>query len=285
MASAQRPSSLYAKLSAVKETLDFVVRHGYLILFLSVLVEQMGVPLPSIPMLLAIGALAGNGQFSYPAALAFAVLACLIADCFWYWLGVYKGSSILRLLCKISLEPDSCVRRTENMFVRYGAPGMLFAKFVPGLSTAAAPLAGMFRMKIWKFLLADGVGALIWAGCYSALGFIFRNQLERLAQIAGRAGSSLFVFLTIALGGYFAWKYIERRRFYGELRVARIAPEELHAMLASGEPVTLVDLRNALEWEEDNASKIPGALHMAYEDLEARMPEIPLDRDVILYCT
>lgn len=269
----------------MKETLDFVVRHGYLILFLSVLTEQMGVPLPSIPMLLAIGALAGNGQFSYPASLLIAVLAALIADFSWYWLGVYKGSSILQLLCKISLEPDSCVRRTENMFVRYGAPGLLFAKFVPGLSTAAAPLAGMFRMKIWKFLLADGLGALIWAGSYSALGFIFRNQLEELAEIAARAGSSVFAFIAIALGGYFAWKYVERRRLYSELRLARILPEELQSMLASGESVTLVDLRNALEWEEEGASKIPGALHLAYEDIEARMPEIPLDRDVILYCT
>src|ERR1700737_1834696 len=112
----------------MKETLEFVLKHGYLILFLSVLIEQMGLPLPSIPILLAIGALSASGAFVYPVALLFAVTACLIADSVWYWMGVYRGSAILKVLCKISLEPDSCVRRTENMFVRYGAPGLLFSK-------------------------------------------------------------------------------------------------------------------------------------------------------------
>ena len=269
----------------MKETLDFVIRHGYLLLFFSVLVEQMGVPLPSIPMLLAMGALAGMGQFSYPISLLLAVIACVIADLCWYWLGIHKGSKILNLLCKISLEPDSCVKRTENMFVRYGAPGLLFAKFVPGLSTAAAPLAGMFRMKIWKFGLADGAGALIWAGTYSALGFIFRNQLDDLAQGAERAGGWLITAAATLLGSFLAWKYIQRRRFFSSLRISRIEPAELNAMLDRGESVTVVDLRNALEWGEAGAAKIPGAVHMAYEDIDASMPEIPLDRDVVLYCS
>jgi membrane protein DedA with SNARE-associated domain len=269
----------------VKETLEFVIRHGYAILFVSVLAEQVGIPIPSLPMLLAMGALAADHQLSYPLALSVAVAACLFADSLWYWLGVHRGSSVLKLLCKISLEPDSCVRRTENMFVRYGARGLLFAKFVPGLSTAAPPLAGMFRMKIWKFLLADAIGSLIWAGAYSALGFVFRNQLEDLAQGAVQAGSWFFTFLAIALGGFLSWKYVQRRRFVRALRISRIAPEELNAMLVAGNPVTIVDLRNALEWEESGAFKVPGALHMSYESIEQSMPRIPLDRDVILYCT
>ena len=269
----------------MKETLEFVIRHGYAILFVSVLAEQVGIPIPSLPMLLAIGALAANHQLSYPIALSVAVAACLLADSMWYWLGIYRGSSVLKLLCKISLEPDSCVRRTENMFVRYGARGLLFAKFVPGLSTAAPPLAGMFRMKIWKFLLADAAGSLIWAGAYSALGFVFRNQLEDLAQVAVRAGSWFFSFIALALGGFLAWKYIERRRFFRELRISRIAPEGLNALLAAGGPVTIVDLRNALEWEEAGSLKVPGAVHMSYESIEESMPRIPLDQDVILYCT
>jgi membrane protein DedA with SNARE-associated domain len=269
----------------MKETLAFVVRHGYLILFLSVLVEQMGLPLPSLPILLAIGALAASGQFSYPAALLFAVLACLIADNVWYWLGVFRGAAILKLLCKISLEPDSCVRRTENMFVRYGAPGLLFSKFVPGLSTAAAPLAGMFRMKIWKFVLSDGLGAFIWASVYSGLGYIFHDQLEDLAQQAARMGSWLGGLIGLAVVSYIAWKYIERHRFYRELRIARIAPEELRGMLDDGEAITVLDLRNALDWTGADAFKLPGAVHMSFEEIEQRMDEIPLDRDVILYCT
>ncbi|MCU1262397.1 MAG: hypothetical protein JWO80_5282 [Bryobacterales bacterium] len=269
----------------MKETLEFVLRHGYLILFLSVLVEQMGLPLPSIPILLAIGALSASGAFVYPVALLFAVTASLIADSIWYWMGVYRGSAILKLLCKISLEPDSCVRRTENMFVRYGAPGLLFSKFLPGLSTAAAPLAGMFRMNILKFTLADGLGALIWATAYSGLGYVFHDQLEDLAEHAAKTGSRLAGLIIVGVASYLAWKYIERRRFYRELRIARITPEELRLMLDRGETVTVIDLRNALEWSEDGALKLPGAMNITFEELENRMHEIPTDRDVILYCT
>jgi len=266
----------------VKETLEFVVRHGYSILFFSVMAEQCGVPIPSLPMLLAIGALAGSGQLSFFLALLVSVSACLVADCMWYWLGVYKGSSILRLLCKISLEPDSCVQRTENVFVRYGARALLFAKFVPGLSTAAAPLAGMFRMKIWKFALADSIGAFIWAGTYSTLGFLFRNQLEDLLHGAVRAGSWFLAFLALALGGFLIYKYIERRRFFRQLRILRIQPEELKAMLSAGDRITVVDLRNALEWEEAGATKIPGAVRISYETIEAEMIGVPPDHDVVL---
>ncbi len=195
------------------------------------------------------------GQFSFTGALLCAVGACLIADLLWYWLGVYKGSKILNLLCKISLEPDSCVRRTENMFVRYGARGLLFAKFVPGLSTAAAPLAGMFRMKIWKFALADSAGSLIWAGSYSALGFVFRNQLDDLAQGAARAGGWLISLAAALLGSFLLGKYIQRRRFFRSLHVARIGPEELNQMLDRGDSVTVVDLRNALGVERGRRVK------------------------------
>ncbi len=269
----------------MKETLDFVLRHGYAVLFLSVLVEQLGLPIPSLPILLAIGALSAAGQFTYPVAVLVAVLACLIADNVWYSLGVRRGAAILNLLCKISLEPDSCVKRTESMFVRHGARGLLFSKFLPGLSTAAAPLAGMFRMNRWKFALADGAGALLWATAYSGIGFVFHNQLEVLALQAGRMGSWLLFTLGLLLGSYVLWKYVERRRFFHELKVAKIAPEELRRLLESGESLTVVDLRTSLEWTENGAYKLPGALHMEFEDIERRMREIPLDRDVVLYCS
>lgn len=269
----------------MKHTLEFLLRHGYAVLFASVLIEQLGLPLPSIPILLAVGALAGHGDLGFVPALLTALLACLIADNTWYWLGVYRGASILNLLCKISLEPDSCVRKTENMFLKYGARGLLFSKFVPGLSTAACPLAGMFRMEIWKFCLFDGAGSLIWAGAYSGLGYLFRDQLEDLAQKALGMGSWLLTLIVCGVGGWILWKYIERRRFYSELRVARISPEELLELLKSNAPPTVVDVRNALEWTVAGASKLPGALHMSFEELDQRLNEIPLDRDVILYCT
>ena len=269
----------------MKETLDFVLKHGYLVLFVSVLVEQLGLPLPSIPILLAIGALSASGDFFYPAAIATAVAACLIADNIWYQMGVRRGAAILRLLCKISLEPDSCVKRTEGVFQKHGAGALLFSKFLPGLSTAAAPLAGMFRMKIWKFVLADGMGAVLWATAYSGIGFVFHDQLESLAMRFAQMGSRLAIGAVVLLASYLFWKYEQRRRFFRELRVSKIGPEELRQLLDSGARLTVVDLRTSLEWTEDGAYKLPGAMHMEFEDIEKRMPEIPLDRDVILYCS
>ncbi len=206
----------------MKHTLDFLLQHGYAVLFVSVLIEQLGLPVPSIPILLAVGALAGRGDLAYVPALLTAVAACLIADNVWYWLGVYRGASILNLLCKISLEPDSCVRNTENMFLKYGPRGLLFSKFVPGLSTAACPLAGMFRMEIWKFCVFDGLGSIIWAGSYSLLGYIFADRLEALAESALGMGS-------VALGNRCDFRRLPgssgsifpRRKFYKELRKCR----------------------------------------------------------------
>jgi membrane protein DedA with SNARE-associated domain len=269
----------------LKQTVDFLLRHGYSVLFVSVLVEQLGLPVPSIPILLAVGALAGRGDLGYVAALFTAVVACMIADCIWYWLGVIRGASILNLLCKISLEPDSCVRNTENMFLKYGPRGLLFAKFVPGLSTAATPLAGMFRMEVWKFCVFDGAGSVLWAGAYMTLGYVFRNQLEELAEKALGMGSWLLALVVLSVVTWILWKYLARRRFYKELRIARITPVELFALLERDVPLTLVDVRNALEWKAEGAAKLPGALHMSFEEMEGRLTEIPLDRDVILYCT
>jgi membrane protein DedA with SNARE-associated domain len=269
----------------VNHTLQFLLEHGYAVLFISVFVEQIGLPVPALPILLAMGALAGSEQISYATAMGVVVLASLIADNVWYWLGVYRGASILNLLCKISLEPDSCVRSTENMFLKYGARSLLFAKFVPGLSTAACPLAGMFRMEVWKFCLFDGMGAVLWAGAYSSVGFLFKDQLEDLADRAAGAGSWVLAVVGFALFAWILWKYLQRRKVYRELRVSRITPAEVFAIMSSGQEPTIVDMRSARAWEGPDASRIPGALHASVEELEERLRSIPRERDVILYCT
>ncbi len=266
------------------QTLEFVLKHGYLFVFASVLAEQIGLPIPALPVLLAMGALAGKGQMSYPGALALCILAAIMADLMWYALGRSRGASILRLLCKISLEPDSCVRQTENVFLRHGARALLFAKFVPGLSTAFPPMAGNFRMALWKFSLFDGLGALAWAGSYSLIGFVFRNQINDVLQILLRFGSWVLAIVAGLLALYILLKFIQRRRFYHKLRVARIAPAELKTMLDEGVEIIIVDLRNSLE-REDSPSKIPGAIALSFEDIETGLNDVPVDRDVVLYCT
>src|SRR5260221_1673582 len=161
-------------------TTEFLERHGYLVLIVWVFAEQIGLPIPSVPILLAAGALAGAGRMNLAASLGYCVVAALVADVLWFQLGRVRGVQGLRLLCKLSLEPDSCVRRTEGVFSKRGAAALLYAKFLPGLNTVAPPLAGVVRMRLWRFLLFDTLGAVLWAGTCLGLGYAFSGEIELL---------------------------------------------------------------------------------------------------------
>src|SRR5262245_33151884 len=170
-------------------SLDFLVRYGYTVVFGWVLAEQIGLPIPAVPVLLAAGAVAGTGRLSVALILAVAGLASLASDSIWYWIGRVRGGRVLGWLCKISLEPDSCVRRTQRAFSASGARALLIAKFVPGFSTAAPPLAGVVGMPFRHFLFFTGLGGLIWAGVFIGLGWLFTRQLERVADYVARLGN------------------------------------------------------------------------------------------------
>src|SRR5712671_2398063 len=175
------------------KTLEFLLHHGHTVLLAWVFIEQIGLPLPSLPILLAAGALAGSGKFSLTGSIFLSVAACLVADSVWYTLGRVRGIKILQLLCKISLEPDSCVRRTEGVFAKRGARSLLIAKFVPGLGTVAPPLAGVFHMRARRFLLYDALGTILWAGSFLGLGYVFSGEIERVAEHLENLGSGLLV--------------------------------------------------------------------------------------------
>jgi membrane protein DedA with SNARE-associated domain len=266
------------------ESVQFLIRHGYTVIFAFVLAEQLGFPLPAIPVLLAAGAVAGAGHLNFGFVLAAAIAASLLADSFWYELGRRRGIKVLQLLCRISLEPDSCVRRTEDVFIRHGARSLLVAKFIPGINTAAPPLAGIFRMKYSRFLAFDSAGAFLWAGGFLGLGWLFSDQLERVADWAAQLGGWLLVILVGGAAGYIVWKYYQRQKFLRELRIARITAQELKQKIDAGEAVVVVDLRHRIDFEAEPEA-IPGALHVPPEELEQRHGEIPRDRELILYCT
>jgi membrane protein DedA with SNARE-associated domain len=266
------------------DLVDVLVRHGYLVVFGWVFAEQIGLPIPAMPVLLAAGAMAGTGRLSLVLGLVLAGIASLVSDAIWYWIGRLGGGRVLGFLCRISLEPDSCVRRTEETFSRRGARSLLIAKFVPGYSTAAPPLAGIVRMRFARFVVFTGAGGLIWAGAFVGLGWLFSHQLELVASYAMRLGGGLVALLAAAFAAYIAWKYIARQRFLRRIRIARITPEELKAMLDGGEDVMVVDVRHRVEFESE-PTIIPGALHLMIEELEARQQEVPRDRDIVLYCT
>jgi membrane protein DedA with SNARE-associated domain len=263
---------------------DVLVRHGYAVVFGWVLAEQIGLPLPAVPFLLAAGGLAGGGRLSLALVLAAAAVASLISDVIWYGIGRARGRRVLGWLCRITLEPDSCVRRTENAFGTHGARSLLVAKFVPGFNTAAPPLAGIVGMSLPRFLLFTGLGGVIWAGAWVGLGWVFSAQLEVAAQHAARLGNVVLVLAVAAALGYLAWKVVARQRFLRAIRIARITPEELKTRLDRREGVRVFDVRARLDFQADPVI-IPGAVHMMIEELEARHREIPRDREIVLYCT
>jgi membrane protein DedA with SNARE-associated domain/rhodanese-related sulfurtransferase len=264
--------------------MEVLVRHGYAVLFGAVLAEQIGLPLPSEPVLLATGGLVGNGHLNVTFALALAAVASLIGDITWYVLGRVGGARVLGWLCRMSLEPDSCVRRSQNIFGTWDARALLVAKFVPGLSTIAPPLAGVVRMSLAAFLVWSFLGALLWAGAYMTVGWLFSAQLEVAAGYLASLGGWAFALLAAAIVGYVAHKYVSRQRFLRQIRIARISPEELKSRLDGGEPVVLVDLRDRADFETEPAI-IPGALHLTTEELSSRAAEIPREREIVLYCT
>lgn len=267
----------------VESTTQFIITHGYVVLFVWVVLEQGGLPIPAVPILRAAGALAGTGQMHLALILGIGVAASLVGDVGWYALGRWRGPSVLRLLCRMSLEPDSCIRETEDLFARRGGASLLVAKFIPGLSTVAPPLAGIIRMPLGRFLFFDGLGALVWTGVFVALGLLFSEQLERLTGLTAMMGSWLLASLTGGLGAYLVWKVVTRRRSLRRLRIARITPEALHQKIETGDDILIVDLRHSLECDAD-PKVIPGAVRLSAEDLEAHRLPFPRDREVILYC-
>jgi membrane protein DedA with SNARE-associated domain len=255
--------------------LEFVVRHGYPVLFAWVLVDQAGIPLPAVPLLLVVGALAGAGRLSLPLALAATVAGCLAADLLWYTFGRRRGARVLGLLCRITLEPDSCVRRVEDLFVAYGLRALLIAKFLPGLNPLAAALSGVVKAGLGRFTLSSMASALAWATAWIGLGYVFSDLIEELAAQVSRLGGASAVILVGLLGGYVGVKYVQRRRFLRDLRMARISPEELRQRLDGEGETIIVDLRTNLDVQA-TPYIIPGALRISPDDLERRH---------VLYCT
>ena len=263
--------------------IPFVIQHGYAVLLIWIFAETMGLPLPSAPLLVMVGALAGGGQMNVFLCIGLGVCAALTSDIFWYSMGRRHGGKVLSMICRISLEPDSCVRQTENIYARFGARTLLVIKFIPGLSAVSTPLAGVVQMSLPRFLLFSSAGILIWVGAYILIGYVFSEELERALAYAMGMGRTLFVLVGGALTIYLLRKYALRRRFLRELSIARITPEELKAKLDRGEDIMIIDVRQALDFEADPYI-IPGAVRMLFEQAESN-PVVSGDREIVVYCT
>ena len=265
-------------------SVEFLIGHGVIMLFVALLIEQSGLPFPATPVLLFAGALVGAGKLDWAPALVGGALGSLAGDLIWFYIGVFKGRSALKVLCRISLEPDSCVRRTQDLFGKYGMLGLIGGKFIPGLSTLLPPLAGSSGLRLPQFLFFDGLSSVLYCGSFMVIGFLFSNQVEEITAAFASLGIGTLGLTIGPLAAYIGYKYFQRQRLLRELRVARITADELHRKLEAGENPLILDLRAASELDQD-PSIIRGALHMNSTELENGGSDIPRDREIILYCS
>jgi membrane protein DedA with SNARE-associated domain/rhodanese-related sulfurtransferase len=260
-----------------------LLRYGYALLFFAVLGQQCGVPIPADPFMIGMGSLAGDGHFSLAAAIGIAWTAALTGDLLWFRIGRHWGRGALKLLCRISIEPDSCVARTHGRFARSGPRSLLVSKFVPGLSAVATPVAGMIRMPVREFILWDGLGAGLWVSTYLILGYMFRRRIEELGRFFEGASQSFAIILISLFVLYIVVKLYRRRRFLQRVEDVAVTPAEVREQLDQGVEMLIVDLRGPAEIEAEPMT-LPGALVCSPDQLVLRHAELPVDRDIILYC-
>jgi membrane protein DedA with SNARE-associated domain/rhodanese-related sulfurtransferase len=259
-----------------------ITQYGLAFVFVNVMAAQAGLPLPAVPTLVLTGALLGVAHYSAPALLGTAVLAALISDTGWFFAGRKLGRSVLKIMCKISLSPDTCVRQTENIYARFGPPSLMVAKFIPGFGAIATALSGAVRTSLLVFLVFDAIGAAIWAGSAIAIGSLFSNTVESLLNTLAHLGEIGVGLVALALAVFIALKWWDRRRFFNELRMARITVDELAALVSAGAAPLILDVRSLASQRADG--RIPGAIPIDEKTIEVHIPDEASDREVILYC-
>ena len=264
--------------------LIWLERYSVILLPALTVAEQLGVPLPAVPALLATGALAASGRVNVWLVIGAIVVGTLPVDLVWHEVGRRRGAQVLSRLCRLTLEPDICVRRTERLFMRFGVWTLLVAKFLPGLTTVLPPMAGAFGIPRLRFALFDAAGTVLWAGLWTAVGYIFSEAIEDIIVRISALGHGAIAVVVVALVGYIGLKYVRRQLFLRRLRIARITPEDLGRMLDAGEDVAIIDLRTALDVAAVPFA-IPGSRWIPAEQLDEHLAEIPRDRDLVLYCS
>jgi membrane protein DedA with SNARE-associated domain/rhodanese-related sulfurtransferase len=251
------------------------------VVFVNVLLQQLGLPIPAVPTLLVAGSLLpGGGQAAQ--ILAAAVAASVLADLVWYGAGRAFGYRVLAGLCRLSLNPASCVSQTEGRFARWGLWSLVVAKFVPGFSTVAPPIAGALRMSGAGFLAAAGVGALLWAGAAVAAGWLLRAQVADAVAALDRHGASVAAGLAGAFGLWPGWKFRQRFRFERLAAIPHISPAELVEVLASERPPLVLDLRGAVMVAETGV--VPGAVAAEHDRLAEAVGDWPRAAPIVTLC-
>jgi membrane protein DedA with SNARE-associated domain len=263
---------------------QLLAEHGLSLVFANVLLSQLGLPLPAMPMLIVAGALVAEGSVEAAPLALTVVIASLTGDVPWYLAGRRYGYRVLKTLCRISVEPDSCVKQTENIFTRWGPASLVFAKYVPGFSTVAPPLAGTMRLSILEFIVYSALAAVLWALLPVLGGFFFHREVDWLLGTLESMGTGAVMVLAVAVLAYVVAKAIERYLLIRFLRMVRIGVPDLRQLLDQGPHPVILDVRSALAREAE-PRRIPGALVVPLEEVDGVISTLPAERDIVVYCS
>jgi membrane protein DedA with SNARE-associated domain/rhodanese-related sulfurtransferase len=258
-----------------------LMHHGTWVVTINVLLQQLGLPIPAVPTMMVAGALAGSGRMAGTPAFLGGVAASLAADLLWFWAGRHFGYPVLRLLCRVSLSPDTCVRQTEGIFERWGFFSVVISKFVPGFSTVAPPIAGALRMRVAAFAAASTASAALWVGAAMLAGYLFAPQIDMILAWTSEHVQFALVVVAIALALYVGWKTWQRLRLARDIEAALIDADELAQILRGDLRPCVVDVGSPIA--QRARPHIPGAVFLDLDAI-ARAADWPLDRDIVLYC-
>ena len=267
----------------MQSVLKLLIAHGYIILFAMALAERLGLPLLLTPVLLAVGILAATGSMNITSAILIATLACILGDTVWFEIARAKGSIVMRWLCKLSLEPDSCVRKSQLEFDKRAQWFILTSKFIPGISHIAPAAAGATSYPRGDFFLLNAAGSALWIVVTVFAAYVSTKKLDVGGAVIDFVPVILLIFFALIVVNVLMKAY-RRQQFIKQVAAARIEPQELNEQIQTGATPYVVDLRHPLDFLVD-PRVVPGAIRISPDDLEAHLDGIPRDRDIILYCT
>ncbi len=263
--------------------LELAARHGVLLVFAATFTARLGLPVPAAPVLVVAGALGMPGALSHATVIAAAIAANLLGDAVWFGAGRRYGYRVMRVLCRLSLSPDSCVRQSESFIARWGGSALVAAKFIPGVSTIAAPMAGALGMSKLRFLAFDALGAALWTAVFLGLGIVFSRQLQALLETLANVGLLTGGVALALFAVYLGVRWVRRRGVLLALAMPRLTVDQLRAMLDAGAMPTVVDVRSATSVRLD-PRRVPGAIAIELRDIGRRAGELPKEVTVVLYC-
>ncbi len=267
----------------MNELLALLAAHGAAVVFLATLAARLGAPVPAVPFLIVAGGLSVGGQVSFPGVVLAAVVGNILGDGAWFLAGRRWGYRVMRLLCRISLSADSCVQRSESILGRWGGLSLILAKFVPGVSVVAPPMAGALGMSNTRFLSYETAAALIWTLGFLLLGRVFHSAINDVLAVLSNIGLTAAVFCGVMLLLFLAWRYYMRRLALSADDIAHIDVDALRAALAGGNGPTVVDVRAAASRAIDDRA-IPGAVGIELKRLPGDLGALADGRELVLFC-